>query len=75
MSGQRITLGGPSSTRPNAALHQAIEQGHTMRFPIRLDNTMLHTPSGWAAQFRTRHIGDFRGWKDHITSMSTSSPG
>jgi hypothetical protein len=36
-----------------------------MLFPIRLDDTVLHMPSGWAAQLRSRHIGDFRGWKDH----------
>lgn len=33
-----------------------------MLFPIRLDDTVLHTPSGWAAQLRTRHIGDFQGY-------------
>lgn len=36
-----------------------------MLVPIRFDDTMLHTPSNWAAQFRSRHIGDFQAWKDH----------
>lgn len=47
------------------ALHREVEQGRTMLFPIRLDDTVLHTPSGWAAQLRSRNIGDFQGWKDH----------
>lgn len=49
------------------ALHREIEQGRTVLFPIRLDDTVLHTPSGWAAQLHTRHIGDFRHWKEHDT--------
>ena len=49
----------------STALHREIEQGRTMLFPIRLDDAVLSTPSGWAAQLRSRHIGDFRGWKDH----------
>jgi hypothetical protein len=49
----------------NQALHREIEQGRTMLFPIRLDDAVLHTPSGWAAHLRTRYIGDFRGWKEH----------
>jgi hypothetical protein len=49
----------------STALHREVEQGRTMRFPIRLDDTMLSTPSGWAAQLRSRNIGDFRGWRDH----------
>lgn len=47
-----------------------LEQPPRMRFrtlpvPIHLDDTVLHTPSGWAAQLRSRHMGDVRGWKDH----------
>ena len=42
-----------------------LEQGRTILFPIRLDDTVLHTSSGWAAQLHTWHIGDFQGWKDH----------
>jgi hypothetical protein len=35
-------------------------------FPIRLDETVMETDQAWAADIRrTRHIGDFRRWKDH----------
>ncbi|MDQ2905344.1 MAG: toll/interleukin-1 receptor domain-containing protein [Chloroflexota bacterium] len=34
-------------------------------FPIRLDETVMHTPHAWAATIRRmRHIGDFRQWQD-----------
>lgn len=49
----------------STALQREVEQGRTMLFPIRLDDAVLHTPSGWAAQLRTRHIGDVHAWKDH----------
>jgi hypothetical protein len=49
----------------STALHREVEQGRTMLFPIRLDDAVLHTPSGWAAPLRSRNIGDFCGWKDH----------
>ena len=35
-------------------------------FPIRLDDSVMHCDTGWAADIkRSRHIGDFQGWKDH----------
>ncbi len=34
-------------------------------FPLRLDNAVMDTAEAWAAKLRARHIGDFRGWKDH----------
>jgi hypothetical protein len=35
-------------------------------FPIRLNDTAMKTRQAWAASLRrTRHIGDFRAWKDH----------
>lgn len=35
-------------------------------FPIRLDDAVMETGEAWAADIRrTRHIGDFRGWKNH----------
>ena len=35
-------------------------------FPIRLDDAVMQTEEAWAADIRrTRHIGDFRRWKDH----------
>ena len=40
--------------------------GNTVLFPIRLDDTVMSIKTGWAADIkRTRHIGDFRSWKDH----------
>ena len=38
----------------------------TVLFPIRLDDAVEKTDAGWAADIRrSRHIGDFRNWKDH----------
>jgi hypothetical protein len=34
-------------------------------FPIRLDNTVLESPTAWAARLRHRHIADFTCWKNH----------
>jgi len=35
-------------------------------FPVRLDDAVMDCPLAWAADIRrTRHIGDFRKWKDH----------
>jgi hypothetical protein len=46
------------------ALEKEREQKRIMLFPIRLDDTVLKIENGWAADIRrTRHIGDFRGWK------------
>jgi hypothetical protein len=37
-------------------------------FPIRIDEAVMHSATGWAADIRRqRHIGDFRQWKDHDT--------
>jgi len=42
------------------------EAGSTVLFPIRLDDAVMESKSGWAADIkRSRHIGDFRAWKDH----------
>jgi uncharacterized protein YjbI with pentapeptide repeats len=41
-------------------------QKRTVLFPIRLDDAVMETDQAWAADIRrTRHIGDFRNWKDH----------
>lgn len=41
-------------------------QKRTVLFPIRLDNTVMETQEAWAADIRrTRHIGDFRNWRNH----------
>jgi len=35
-------------------------------FPVRLDDAFMDANEAWAASIRRqRHIGDFRGWKDH----------
>jgi hypothetical protein len=40
--------------------------GATVLFPIRLDDAVMQSNRAWAADIRrTRHIGDFRKWKDH----------
>lgn len=42
------------------------QDGKTVLFPIRLDNVVMETDQAWAADIRrTRHIGDFRNWKNH----------
>ena len=50
------------------AMEREREQGResVVLFPIKLDDAILDEKSGWAADIRrTRHIGDFRGWKNH----------
>jgi hypothetical protein len=40
--------------------------GREVLFPVRLDESVMKTGVSWAAAVRrTRHIGDFRGWKGH----------
>jgi hypothetical protein len=42
------------------------KQNKRVLFPIRLDNAVMETDQAWASNLRrTRHIGDFRAWKDH----------
>jgi TIR domain/Pentapeptide repeats (8 copies) len=49
-----------------AAFEKEQKQKRTLLFPICLDDTVLETEQAWAADIRrTRHIGDFRKWKDH----------
>lgn len=34
-------------------------------FPVRVDNSVMVIKSGWPADIRrTRHIGDFRKWRN-----------
>jgi uncharacterized protein YjbI with pentapeptide repeats len=48
------------------AFEQENKQSRTILFPIRLDDTVMKIESGWAADIRkTRHLGDFKKWKDH----------
>jgi len=48
------------------AFEKERQQKRTVLFPIRLDDAVMDTDQAWAADIRrTRHIGDFRNWKDH----------
>ena len=48
------------------AFEKERETRSTVLFPIHLDDTVMESKSGWAADIkRTRHIGKFRSWKDH----------
>jgi uncharacterized protein YjbI with pentapeptide repeats len=41
-------------------------RGHTVLFPVRLDDAVMDTGEAWAVKLRDqRNIGDFRRWKDH----------
>ncbi|MFZ0962423.1 MAG: toll/interleukin-1 receptor domain-containing protein [Terriglobia bacterium] len=47
-------------------LEKEQKQNKPVLFPIRLDDAVMETDQAWAASLRrTRHIGDFRTWKDH----------
>lgn len=49
-----------------AALEKERKSGKAVLFPIRLDDAVMETDQAWASGLRrTRHIGDFRNWKDH----------
>jgi hypothetical protein len=44
----------------------SVGASRTMLFPIRLDDAVMEAEEAWTADIRrTRHIGDFRGWKNH----------
>ena len=48
------------------ALARERQQGTTILFPVRIDNTVMTLETGWPALIRnTRNIGDFRRWKAH----------
>ena len=49
-----------------AALEYERCEQREMLFPVRLDDSVMHTSQAGAAKLRrTRHIGDFTRWKDH----------
>jgi hypothetical protein len=53
-------------TEVEVAFRKERQENKTVLFPVRLDDTVLKTDKAWAAQVAdTRHIGDFRAWKDH----------
>ena len=48
------------------ALARERQQGTTILFPVRIDDTVMTLETGWPALIRnTRNIGDFRRWKRH----------
>ena len=48
------------------AFEKERREKRTVLFPIRLDDAVMETDQAWAADIRrTRHIGDFRDWKNH----------
>ena len=48
------------------AFEEERQRDKVVLFPVRLDDTVLDTNEAWAAKLRrSRHIGDFRAWKDH----------
>jgi TIR domain/Pentapeptide repeats (8 copies) len=48
------------------ALARECQQGTTILFPVRIDNTVMALETGWPALIRhTRNIGDFRRWKTY----------
>ena len=49
-----------------AALERESECKDPILFPIRLDDTVMESETGWAAAIRRScHVGDFCNWKDH----------
>jgi uncharacterized protein YjbI with pentapeptide repeats len=54
----------------NRAINREIAQKRTILFPLRIDDTVLHTNDHWAADIRSRrHIGNFTNWEDHTTYL------
>jgi hypothetical protein len=48
------------------AFEKERREKRTVLFPIRLDDAVMETNEAWAADIRrTRHIGDFKDWKNH----------
>ena len=41
-------------------------RGKPILFPIRLDDAVLDTTSGWATDVKRRFIGDFSAWKTPV---------
>jgi hypothetical protein len=55
------------ASRAEATPHdwKARKQNKLVLSPIRLDDAVMETDQAWASSLRrTRHIGDFRAWKD-----------
>jgi hypothetical protein len=42
------------------------QEGKTVLFPVRIDDSVMEVKSGWPALLKnTRNVGDFTNWKDH----------
>lgn len=51
-----------------SAMERERTEKRPVLFPIRIDDFVMNSDKAWAAALRrTRHIGDFAGWKDHDT--------
>lgn len=49
-----------------SALERERKEKRVVLFPVRLDSAIMDFSDGWPAHIgRTRHIGDFTGWKNH----------
>ena len=47
------------------AMEKERQEKRAVLFPIRLDDAVMEVKAGWAADIRrTRHLGDFRNWKN-----------
>jgi uncharacterized protein YjbI with pentapeptide repeats len=54
------------SDEVEAAIEREQREKRTVLFPIKIDNAVIESTQAWAATIRrTRHVGDFTGWKDH----------
>jgi uncharacterized protein YjbI with pentapeptide repeats len=54
-----------------AAFEEERRRKRVVLFPIRLDDAVMKVEGGWAADIRrTRHIGDFRKWRDSDASAN-----
>jgi len=50
----------------NAACEREERENRTVLFPIRIDDAVMNARQPWAAHIRrSRHIGDYRAWKEH----------
>jgi hypothetical protein len=53
-------------TEVESAFERERREKCSVLFPVRVDDSIMETNVAWAGDIRrTRHIGDFRGWKDH----------
>ena len=46
------------------ALEEEPQRSTDCLFPIRVDDAVFASNRAWAARLRSRHIGDFRRWKE-----------